>query len=150
MAAKNHRRAEASRFAKRPRSGLCLYRRIREREHLVREIAAWQQQRNAAGARVDWMFTTERARTKLAAHIPNPSKSHNHCAEALARHAGLTRGSVDASPAARPAAVKKESSLGAFADALSLALCGYLKAPMTLEAPAQNGDLIRIEFTDRP
>ena len=49
-----------------------------------------------------------------------------------------------------PAAVKKESSLVAFADALSLALCGDLKAPMTLEAPAQNGDLIRIEFTDRP
>ncbi|HZZ22068.1 MAG TPA: DUF3891 family protein [Roseiarcus sp.] len=49
-----------------------------------------------------------------------------------------------------PAAVKKESSLVAFADALSLALCGYLKAPMTLEAPAQNGDPIRIEFTDRP
>jgi hypothetical protein len=49
-----------------------------------------------------------------------------------------------------PAPVKKESSLVAFADALSLALCGYLKAPMTLETPAQNGDLIRIEFTDRP
>lgn len=49
-----------------------------------------------------------------------------------------------------PVAVKKESSLVAFADALSLALCGDLKAPMTLEAPAQNGDLIRIELADRP
>src|SRR5271170_2378113 len=58
--------------------------RIREREHLVREIAAWQQQRPAAGARVDWMFTTGRARTKLARAYPEPSKSHNHCAEALA------------------------------------------------------------------
>jgi hypothetical protein len=38
-----------------------------------------------------------------------------------------------------PAAVKKESSRVAFADALSLALCGDLKTPMTLEAPAQNG-----------
>jgi hypothetical protein len=47
-------------------------------------------------------------------------------------------------------AVQKESSLVAFADALSLALCGDLKAPMTLEAPAQNGDLIRIELADRP
>jgi hypothetical protein len=53
-------------------------------------------------------------------------------------------------PRLDPAAVKKESSLVAFADALSLALCGYLNTPMTLEAPAQNGDLIRIEFTDRP
>jgi hypothetical protein len=49
-----------------------------------------------------------------------------------------------------PATVKKESSLVAFADALSLALCGDLNAPMTLEAPAQNGDLIRIEFTNPP
>jgi hypothetical protein len=53
-------------------------------------------------------------------------------------------------PRLDPAAVKKVSSLVAFADALSLALCGYLNTPMTLEAPAQNGDLIRIEFTDRP
>jgi hypothetical protein len=53
-------------------------------------------------------------------------------------------------PRLDPAAVKKESSLVAFADALSLALCGDLKAPMTLEAPAQNGDLIRMELTDRP
>jgi hypothetical protein len=48
-----------------------------------------------------------------------------------------------------PAAVKRESSLVAFADALSLALCGDLKAPMTLAAPTQNGDLIRMELTDR-
>jgi Protein of unknown function (DUF3891) len=49
-----------------------------------------------------------------------------------------------------PAAVKKESSLVAFADTLSLALCGGLKVPMTLETPAHNGDLVRIELTDRP
>jgi hypothetical protein len=36
-----------------------------------------------------------------------------------------------------PAAVKKESSLVAFANALSLALRGDLKAPTTLEPPAQ-------------
>ncbi|HZZ61617.1 MAG TPA: DUF3891 family protein [Roseiarcus sp.] len=48
------------------------------------------------------------------------------------------------------AEVKKESSLVAFADALSLALCGDLKAPMTLEAFAQNGDPIRIELIERP
>jgi hypothetical protein len=49
-----------------------------------------------------------------------------------------------------PVAVKKESSLVALADALSLALCSDLKAPITLEAPAQNGDLIRMELTDQP
>jgi hypothetical protein len=49
-----------------------------------------------------------------------------------------------------PAAVKKESSLIAFVDALSLALCGGLKVPTTLEAPAQNGDLMPIELSGRP
>lgn len=43
----------------------CLDRRIAERETLVREVAAWEQQRNDAGARIRWMFTTERAREKL-------------------------------------------------------------------------------------
>ena len=42
-----------------------------------------------------------------------------------------------------------ESSLVAFADTLSLALCRDLKAPMTLEAPARNGDPIRMELTER-
>ncbi|MDO9021127.1 MAG: IS630 family transposase [Deltaproteobacteria bacterium] len=43
----------------------CLDRRIADRESLVREIAAWEQARNAVGARIRWMFTTERAREKL-------------------------------------------------------------------------------------
>src|SRR4029077_3503296 len=42
----------------------CLDRRIDERQRLVTEIAAWEDQRNASGARVRWMFTTERARAK--------------------------------------------------------------------------------------
>ena len=54
--------------------GQCLDRRIGEREGLVSEIAAWEQQRNALGARVQWMFTTERARTKLARAYPDPVK----------------------------------------------------------------------------
>src|SRR6202049_4326877 len=41
--------------------GQCLDRRIGERQRLVAEIAAWERQRNAAGARVNWMFTTESA-----------------------------------------------------------------------------------------
>jgi transposase len=54
--------------------GQCLDRRIAERERLVAEIAAWEHQRNATGARITWMFTTERARTKLARAYPDPSK----------------------------------------------------------------------------
>ena len=52
----------------------CLDRRIGERQRLVTEIAAWQDKRNASGARVRWMFTTERARAKLARAYPDPAK----------------------------------------------------------------------------
>ena len=51
--------------------GQCLDRRIGDRQQLVTEIAAWERQRNAAAARVKWMFTTERARTKLARAYPD-------------------------------------------------------------------------------
>jgi hypothetical protein len=50
--------------------------RIGDHYELVAEIAAWQRQRNANGARVNAMFTTERARTKMARayHVlPNES-----------------------------------------------------------------------------
>src|SRR5258708_4960960 len=40
----------------------CLDRRIAEKSILVSEIAAWQRRRNAERARIDWMFTVERAR----------------------------------------------------------------------------------------
>jgi hypothetical protein len=43
----------------------CLSRRIATRETLASEIAGWQAGRNAAAARIRWMFTTERAREKL-------------------------------------------------------------------------------------
>ncbi len=49
----------------------CLDRRIDERERLETEVAAWQRQRNAAGARINWMFTTERAREKMGQAYPN-------------------------------------------------------------------------------
>jgi transposase len=52
----------------------CLDRRIDERQRLVQEVAAWEQQRNAEGARIKWIFTTERARTKLARAYPDPTK----------------------------------------------------------------------------
>ena len=52
----------------------CLDRRIGERQRLVAEIAAWECQRIAAGARVKWMFTTECARAKLARAYPDTAK----------------------------------------------------------------------------
>jgi hypothetical protein len=45
-------------------------RRIATREQLVTEIAAWERQRNATGARIKWMFTTEKARAKMGHAYP--------------------------------------------------------------------------------
>jgi transposase len=50
--------------------GQCLDRRIDNPEELEREIAAWERRRNAAGARVKWMFTTEKARAKMGRAYP--------------------------------------------------------------------------------
>ena len=51
----------------------CLDRRIGERERLETEVAAWQRRRNAEGARITWMFTTERAREKMGHAYPDPN-----------------------------------------------------------------------------
>jgi hypothetical protein len=48
----------------------CLDRRIDNKNHLVAEIAAWKKQRNADKARINWMFTTEKAREKLRKAYP--------------------------------------------------------------------------------
>jgi hypothetical protein len=48
----------------------CLDRRIKEPSQLVSEIDAWERARNAAGARIKWMFNTQRARQKLARAYP--------------------------------------------------------------------------------
>src|SRR5215210_2322044 len=53
--------------------GQCLDRRIDTRDLLEREIAAWERNRNAAGARVKWMFTTEQARAKMGRAYPKPT-----------------------------------------------------------------------------
>jgi hypothetical protein len=53
--------------------GQCLGRRIDDRERLEHEIAAWEWARNAAGARINWMFTTERARAKMGRAYPQPN-----------------------------------------------------------------------------
>lgn len=50
--------------------GQCLDRRIEDRATLVAEIAAWEQARNAAEARIEWMFTTDRARSKMGRAYP--------------------------------------------------------------------------------
>src|SRR5713101_2893675 len=53
--------------------GQCLDRRIATHEHLVSEIAAWERQRNASGARIKWMFTTDKARAKMGRAYPDPA-----------------------------------------------------------------------------
>jgi hypothetical protein len=54
--------------------GQCLDRRIGDWKRLVSEIKAWQNQRNAARARINWKFTTQKARDKLARAYPHTSK----------------------------------------------------------------------------
>jgi transposase len=51
----------------------CLDRRIDSQDRLVREVAAWEQRRNASGARINWLFSAQQARTKMARAYPKPS-----------------------------------------------------------------------------
>ncbi len=48
----------------------CLDRRIAERANLETEVAAWERQRNDSGARIQWMFTTAKARAKMGRAYP--------------------------------------------------------------------------------
>ena len=50
----------------------CLDRRIGSRLLLESEINAWERQRNQTGARIKWMFTVEKARTKMGRAYPAP------------------------------------------------------------------------------
>jgi len=54
--------------------GQCLGRRIDDPKRLRNEIAAWERQRNKARARINWMFTTDKARTKLGRAYPDMLK----------------------------------------------------------------------------
>jgi transposase len=54
-------------------SSQCLDRRIESRQLLVAEVAAWEKKRNAARARVNWSFTTEKARSKIGRAYPRPT-----------------------------------------------------------------------------
>jgi hypothetical protein len=52
-------------------SAQCLDRRIPEKQMLVEEVAAWQQDRNANHAKANWRFTTPDARIKLKHLYPS-------------------------------------------------------------------------------
>jgi transposase len=53
----------------------CLNRRIPDKMTLVREIAAWERSRNRKKAKINWMFTVDRARAKLGRAYPLPSSA---------------------------------------------------------------------------
>jgi hypothetical protein len=48
----------------------CLSRRIPDKDTLTKEVAAWQNLRNASHAKADWQFTTADARIKLKRLYP--------------------------------------------------------------------------------
>jgi hypothetical protein len=52
-----------------------LDRRIATRTRLISQVASWERQRNASKARIKWMFTTEKARAKMARAYPTNAKS---------------------------------------------------------------------------
>ena len=51
----------------------CLDRRIESYTRLCAETAAWEKRRNAERARINWMFTTEKARAKMGRAYPKPA-----------------------------------------------------------------------------
>ena len=59
----------------------CLDRRIADKATLVAEIAAWERRRNATKARINWLFTVDRARQKMGRVYPQPAaRSHQAAA----------------------------------------------------------------------
>ncbi len=84
-----------------------LDRRIESCDRLVAEIDVWQSQRNLSGARINWMFSTDRPEPKWRVPIPIPrSKSHNLCAGELAsceclRRSRISEGGLNAGEAGR-------------------------------------------------
>jgi len=51
----------------------CLGRRLPSREHVAREVGAWETERNRTRATVTWRFTTADARIKMHRFYPSPS-----------------------------------------------------------------------------
>ena len=52
-------------------SSQCLDRRIPDKQALIDEVAAWEQERNANHTKADWHFTTSKARVKLSHLYPS-------------------------------------------------------------------------------
>ena len=51
-------------------SSQCLDRRIPDKETLIREVAAWEKERNQKASKVDWQFSAKDARIKLKRLYP--------------------------------------------------------------------------------
>lgn len=51
--------------------GQCLDRRIDSKEFMTREVATWENDRNARQSKIDWQFTTADARIKLKRLYPS-------------------------------------------------------------------------------
>ncbi len=49
----------------------CLSRRIAHQDTLQRQIAGWEEKRNAARPQIPWQFTTQNARVKLKSRYPS-------------------------------------------------------------------------------
>jgi transposase len=60
----------------------CLDRRIPDKPTLVSEVAAWQRRRNREKARINWLFTVQRAREKLGRAYPTLAAAPNRRAAA--------------------------------------------------------------------
>jgi hypothetical protein len=65
----------------------CLDRRIDSYTRLVAETAAWEKRRNAERARINWMFTTEKARAKMGRAYPRPAAASDRD-QSIARQSG--------------------------------------------------------------
>ena len=52
-------------------SSQCLDRRIPDKQTLIDEVAAWEQERNTNHAKASWHFTTSKARVKLKHLYPS-------------------------------------------------------------------------------
>jgi len=51
----------------------CLDRRIGDMKTMESEVAAWVKRRNDEKAQINWLFTIDKAREKLARHYPEPT-----------------------------------------------------------------------------
>ncbi|MEM8610367.1 MAG: IS630 family transposase [Myxococcota bacterium] len=58
----------------------CLARRIGDRDVLHEELATWERARNDSGARIEWLFTVEKARAKMGRAYPIPPRERQAAA----------------------------------------------------------------------